>query len=704
MKPSFLAMTLAALLLGAGSTTAQAQIVVTTTEDELNLDGDCSLREAILAANDNVPSDACAAGVTGADVITFAVMGTITLNSPLPPITEALTIAGPGASNLTLNGNNNGPLLDVFAGRSLAVQDLTIADASAPSGAAIRNSGTLTVSHAIFANNHASSQGGAIANFATLTVTDSTFSGNHADDSAGAITSVGTLTLSNSTFSDNHADFHGGAIVSFGATVRDSTFSGNTARFSGGAVLSAGALTITGSTFRDNHATLAFFATGGAIQSGGNPNASLAIVNSTFSGNSAGFIGGAIRNDHAPLSLTNATLTGNSSISGAISSFGGTLTFFNAIVANNPGGNCSQSAVDLVDRGGNVSYPDSSCPGIVVDPQLQPLADNGGPTLTHALGACSAALDAGIDLDAPTTDQRGAPRPFGLHVDPGAYEYQAARNNRPVANAGAGQIVAAGPACTADVVLHGEASTDPDPGDTLTYAWSVAGASGPTPTVTLPRGLNFIRLTVSDGKCTDTDDVQVTVADHAGPDLTGVPGPIVAECTNPAGTPVSVPVPMATDSCDGPTTVSSDAPPVFPIGTTTVRFTADDASANAAVASTTVTVRDATPPAIASLAAAPNLLWPPNHKMIPVALSVSASDACGGPPSCRITAVASNEPASDPAGDWTITGPLTLNLRADRLGSGSGRIYAITVACTDAFANTSTATVGVTVQKSQGGN
>jgi hypothetical protein len=163
-------------------------------------------------------------------------------------------------------------------------------------------------------------------------------------------------------------------------------------------------------------------------------------------------------------------------------------------------------------------------------------------------------------------------------------------------------------------------------------------------------------------------------------------------------------MPTATDNCDGPTTVNSDAPAVFPMGTTTVTFTAQDASANPAVATTTVTVADATPPTIAGLMAAPNVLWTPNHKMVPVALSLSASDTCGAAPACGIAAVASNEPVSNPAGDWAVTGPLTVNLRAERLGSGSGRVYEITVACTDASGNTWTGTVGVTVPKSQGGN
>jgi len=698
------ALLLAALFVFVGSASAQSHIIVNTTDDEQDLDGDCSLREAILAANNNTAFDACTPGVSGADIISFAVTGTITLSSPLPAITEALTIAGPGASNLTISGNNTGPVLQVFSGRSLNVHDLTIADASASTGGAgIRNSGTLTVSHTTFSNNRVQSQGGAIfnSNFATLTVNDCTFSGNRANDSGAAIESVGTMTVRNSTFSDNRAEFYGGAIVSFGASVSDSTFSDNTARVGGGAVLSGGPLTVSNSTFRDNRATLANFASGGAILSGGNPNASLTIINSTFSGNSAAFLGGAIRNDHAPLTLTNATFTANSGIGGGISSYGGRLTFLNTIVANNPGGNCAQSDAVVVDGGGNLSYPDASCPGLSADPQLQPLADNGGPTFTHALGACSAALDVGVNVDAPATDQRGETRPYGPYVDSGAYEAQTPRNNPPVADAGPYQQVPAGPACSADVLLHGEGSSDPDPGDTLTYAWSVAGASGATPTVSLSRGTHFISLDVSDGKCSDTDDVQVTVADETGP-VFSAPGPIVAECTSAAGTPVSVPMPTAIDNCDGPVTVSSDAPVTFPMGTTTVTFTAHDATWNPAVATTTVTVTDAIPPTIASLTAAPNVLWTPNHKMVPVTLSASASDTCSAAPACRIVAVASNEPVSDPAGDWTITGALTLDLRAERLGTGSGRVYLISVACTDASGNASTGTVAVNVPKSQG--
>jgi hypothetical protein len=121
--------------------------------------------------------------------------------------------------------------------------------------------------------------------------------------------------------------------------------------------------------------------------------------------------------------------------------------------------------------------------------------------------------------------------------------------------------------------------------------------------------------------------------------------------------------------------------------------------------SVTVTVREAlgdvTPPEIESLTADPAVLWPPNHKMRAVALAVAATDDSGEEPSCEITAVASDEPVTGPGDntspDWQVTGPLALDLRAERLGAGDGRTYTIDVTCFDAAGNESTANVEVLV-------
>ena len=107
-----------------------------------------------------------------------------------------------------------------------------------------------------------------------------------------------------------------------------------------------------------------------------------------------------------------------------------------------------------------------------------------------------------------------------------------------------------------------------------------------------------------------------------------------------------------------------------------------------------------TPPTITALAASPSTLWPPNHKMVPVAITATTSNGCGGV-TCRIASVASNEPPG-PDGDWVVTGALSVNLRAERAGLGFGRVYTVTVQCSDTAGNTVTRTVTVTVPHDQG--
>ena len=147
----------------------------------------------------------------------------------------------------------------------------------------------------------------------------------------------------------------------------------------------------------------------------------MTVTNSTFSGNSGGGFGGGIAN-YAAMTVTNSTFSGNSATDGGgiyndgVSS--GSVFLANSIMANSPsGGNCHMGSVAFVDIGGNVDdgttcIRSSSGSLANTNPLLGPLADNGGPTQTMALGAGSLAINYVLKCTrAGTTDQRGSPRP-----------------------------------------------------------------------------------------------------------------------------------------------------------------------------------------------------------------------------------------------------------------------------------------------------
>jgi parallel beta-helix repeat protein len=101
------------------------------------------------------------------------------------------------------------------------------------------------------------------------------------------------------------------------------------------------------------------------------------------------------------------------------------------------------------------------------------------------------------------------------------------------------------------------------------------------------------------------------------------------------------------------------------------------------------------PPAILSLTATPSVLWPPNGGTVPVTVNVTVSDDSDPAPTCLITGVVSNETLD--GSEWSITGPLGVNLRADRDGRGTGRLYGIAVTCTNTSQLSTTASVTVSV-------
>jgi hypothetical protein len=197
---------------------------------------------------------------------------------------------------------------------------------------------------------------------------------------------------------------------------------------------------------------------------------------------------------------------------------------------------------------------------------------------------------------------------------------------------------------------------------------------------------------------------QRPVAD-AGPDQTVTAGAGCAASvtlngsgTDPDGDPLTFVWSGPFGSVTGTTAIVS-----LPVGTHQITLTVSDGNGGQAFDTVLVTVRDTTPPTISSVTANPSVVNKTTHEMVPVTITVSASDGCGGV-TCRIVSVTSNEPISGTGGgdlspDWQITGDLTVLLRAERSPKGNGRIYTITVVCTDLSGNTTTRTVTVTVPR-----
>jgi hypothetical protein len=335
-------------------------IVVTNTDDS----GPGSLRDALAIANDGDTIDAT--GVSGTILLTS---GELQISTP------GVTIKGPGAGTLAVNGNATFRVFENFA-QDVTISDVTITNGVSGVGGGIHNVG-----------------GGVCC--ATLTVTNSTISGNSANQGGGILNSE-VLTVSNSTISGNSANQGGGIFnVNSGprsayVTISNSTLSGNLSDVDGGGVYNSGDQTI----FR---------------------RAVLSIENSTISGNSATGRGGGIANEGPVQGVAKVELAStilNAGNSGE--------NIFNTSTVTSLGYNLSS------DDGGGLLTGNGD--QINTNPMLGPLQDNGGPTSTHELLPGSPAIDAGDPnfTPPPLFDQRGPDfwRVRNDRIDIGSFEVQ----------------------------------------------------------------------------------------------------------------------------------------------------------------------------------------------------------------------------------------------------------------------------------------
>ena len=404
-------------------------------------DADCSLREAIAAANLR-PSPDQIQLESGTYLLTIPTLRDSENDSVDEDdnaigdldIADDLVLVGKGAAATIIDGNQGDRVLEVLSTAKVTVEDLTIRNGlMSEMGGGLSNSGTLLLNRVHLVDNRAASafrigHGGGLFNDGILMVINSLLANNHAAGGeasygeGGAIRNDGVMTITQSTIQNN--------------SVSDDNDYGI-----GGGIVNQGTLQIERSTLTDNHTVRG---PGGAIANrlGGRLN----VINSTISANGSGS-GGGIANGNAfddPgfVLLIHTTIANN--IGGGLYNRGVT-TATNTIIAGNlldvdentTAQNCfnegtfTSLGATLLGNAGNCP---SAGPGdITVDNTtvftalLGPLADNGGPTLTHALLAGSVAIDranaATCAMEAVGgVDQRGGARPQGPACDIGAYE------------------------------------------------------------------------------------------------------------------------------------------------------------------------------------------------------------------------------------------------------------------------------------------
>jgi predicted outer membrane repeat protein len=400
--------------------------VVTNANDT----GTGSLRAEIALSNANVGTDTITF-----DPTFFNTPQSIGLITGELLVTDSVLIDGGNAANVTVDGTGGIRCFEIggSGGLNVGLSNMTITDAFSTlgnGGAILCTNDNLTVSHCVITANKCSTAGGGISQAVggTLTILDSTISNNSATTTgAGINADSGTnVVIQRTTISGNTATKSGGGIADYATNfdLESSTVSANTSKNAaggGGGIFISGNPTsaiVRNSTISGNNATAG---DGGGIEIGGTFNGTVLIQNSTIAFNSGSVFGGGIGEFAGTntLQLRSTIVAQNLSVLGPdIYSKGTPATTVKA----------SYSLIGISDTftltdEGNNKLGTTATP---LDPMLDVLANNGGPTQTHALLAGSPAINAGANPAALTYDQRGSGyfRVSGASADIGAFEVQ----------------------------------------------------------------------------------------------------------------------------------------------------------------------------------------------------------------------------------------------------------------------------------------